>query len=47
MERDPVRQKLKDLLWKRGVTMNAASLTHWEETALICTSISSAAYPRC
>ena len=26
MERDPVRQKLKDLLWKRGVTMNAASL---------------------
>ena len=26
MERDPVRQKLKDLLWKRGLTMNAASL---------------------
>ena len=26
MERDPVRQKLKELLWKRGVTMNAASL---------------------
>ena len=26
MERDPVRQKLKDLLWKRGLTMAAASL---------------------
>ena len=26
MERDPVRQKLKDLLWKRGLTMAAASV---------------------
>ena len=26
MERDPVRQKLRDLLWKRGLTMAAASL---------------------
>ena len=26
MEHDPARQKLKDLLWKKGVTMNAASL---------------------
>ena len=27
MERDPVRQKLRELLWKRSVTMNAASLS--------------------
>ena len=26
MERDPVRQKLRDLLWKRGLTMAAASV---------------------
>ena len=26
MGHDPVREKLKELLWKRGITMSAASL---------------------
>ena len=27
MERDPVRQGIRDLLWRRGLTMKEASLT--------------------